>query len=75
MAANSARRGAGRIEEDHIERPRLPLHGVSRDRFCTEMKPGEVAAQPLKPLRRMVNGEDAGACGGELGGLAARCSA
>src|SRR5262249_45674235 len=42
MAANRARRRAGRIKEDHIERPRLPLRGVSGDRFCAEMKPGEV---------------------------------
>src|SRR5439155_13337334 len=71
MAADRPCRRAGGIEEYGVERPRPPLHDVGRDRFRREMEAGEILLQPFQSSRRAVDGDDAGAGGRELGGLAA----
>src|SRR5262249_50092444 len=72
MTADSSRRRARCVEENGVERPRLPLRGVSGDDFCAEAEPGEILPQSLQPLRRSVDGGDVRAGSRELGGFATR---
>src|SRR5262249_50574441 len=72
MAADGSRRRAGGIEEDGVERAWPPLHDVGRDRFGRELEASEVLPQPFESPWRAVDGDDAGAGGRELGGLATR---
>ena len=71
MAADGAGRGAGRIEQHGVERPRLPLRHVGGDGVGGEPEAGEVLRSRSEPGRRAVDRGHLGAGGGELRGLAA----
>src|SRR5262249_59153760 len=63
---------SGGSEEYGVYRACPRLHYVGRYRFGRELEASEVLPQPFESPWRAVDGDDAGAGGRELGGLATR---
>ena len=73
MAADRARRRAGRIEHDHVEGPpRRPGRRIGLHHLGGELQAGQVLAQAIEARGRHVDGRDLGAGRGQTRGFATR---
>ena len=71
VAADGARRGARRVDQNGIKRLGRPFGDIRADKLGCKRQAAQIFLQPGEACRRAIDRGDAGARGGKLRGLAA----